>query len=51
MISKAYAKQFSALLSTLCLCRLWFPLAAFSGYGMSVIITAEKNKQFSNVLA
>jgi len=49
MISKAYAKQFSALISTLC--RLWFPLAAFSGYGMSVILTDEKNKQFSNVLA
>jgi hypothetical protein len=27
-----------------------FPLAAFSGYGMSVILTDEKNKQFSNVL-
>ena len=48
MISKAYAKQFSALLSTLC--RLWFPLAAFSGYGRLVILTDEKNKQFSNVL-
>ena len=34
MISKAYAKQFSALLSKL-FADYGFPLAAFSGYGMS----------------
>jgi len=48
MISKAYAKQFSALLSALC--RLWFPLAAFSGYGRSVILTDEKTNNSQTVL-
>jgi hypothetical protein len=54
MISKAYAKQFSALLSV-----HYFQL--FADYGSRlmlfpvtacrVILTDEKNKQFSNVLA
>jgi len=48
MTSKAYAKQFSALLSNSL--PLMVPLAAFSGYGRSVILTDEKNKQFSSLL-
>ena len=48
MISKAYAKQFSALLSNSL--PIMVPACCFSGYGMSVILTDEKNKQFSNVL-